>query len=256
MSERIDLNDVLASIRAGRRAISDERAAFEVFRSRLAEFDPTEPTAGSRSFCSRRQGVSTARIETAYRETITGVPHYHSTYNQTYTRSVVSTLGAELGAKLVESPRVERETVETIRSRAAERVAERDRLIDAIDVERGNVRELADRLADGRTVVERRISIPERELSIDEYWALGTRLASIERKCHKSLNLRRRHCRRHRTEGPGEHDTVRAFLYRSYETNEPVLDAIETVARAVRVHRERMEQRMTDSDGADAPLDS
>jgi hypothetical protein len=226
MCEHTTLSTVLSGIEATRRAVGDEHAAFETLRSRLTDLTPFEPAANRPTPPGERRRISTRRIETAYRETIMSVPHYLAWYNHTYVRNVTETLGPTLATTLVESSDVGAPILDELDTAVAEQITRRDAMIDAIDRERANVQTIADWLAEGRELLDHDESAVTGQSGATEPSAWD-RLARVSRKYKRATDRRHQHLRRRRSrkwDGPGE--SCRAFLYREYDGQYPVLDAI------------------------------
>jgi predicted transcriptional regulator len=240
MYERTTLSTVLAGIDPKRRALSDEHAAFEAFRTRLTDLAPFEP-AVDRSPKAKTRRISTARIRTAYQETVMGVPHYQEWYNHTYVRSVTATLGPTLATMLVESSDVESPFLSELATAASNCIEQRDAMIDAIDRERANVQTIAAWLAEGRELLDQDEAPSSTEQPIDEHRTRLDRLARVDRKCERAIDRRRQHLRRCRTrDWPGAGESCRAVLYQHCETRYPVLAAITMLRTELQQRRKQL----------------
>lgn len=125
------LDDACERLRIERRILTDERCAFEQFADRLVA------TEGA---------VSTATIESHYRETVMAVPHYHVEYGDAFQESVAAELGGTVATDLQRRERVEPPTVDAIRRAARRCRTRRDRVVDRIDAERHAVRAARDEI--------------------------------------------------------------------------------------------------------------
>lgn len=125
------LEDACERLRVERRILTDERCAFEQFADRLVSADGA---------------ISTATIESRYRETVMAVPHYHAEYGDAFPESVAAEFGGTVAAVLQRRERVDPATVDALRRDAQRCRARRDRVVDRIDAERHAVRAARDEI--------------------------------------------------------------------------------------------------------------
>ena len=177
--------------------ISDERAAFDRFRARLSDIDPTPAStadgavtgAGSTAIAtavSARSepgpGVPLRAARDAYRETVMAVCHYESEYGDTLRESLVEEFGAEVSTGVVDGRRLTPTLYRALRAGSESASDDRASLRRELERERESLASVRTALLD----CHRRISRIENRsdgASTETLSRFDGRLAALEATC-------------------------------------------------------------------------
>lgn len=239
------LDAARATLRTERRRVVDEREAFEAFRRRLTDIDPTDaPVAGDRPLLVDAPAATGAdAVRDAYRATVMSVPHYDEEYGEGYHDSLEIEFGPAVAAGLDDGldPATKRAALTATRAG----YEERDRFVEALDAE-------ADSLADCHDVVSS-VLAELRELNAEtcdcDYGVLEAvrgRLVVLERRCDEAVADRQAHLRENhdRLGFPDDFPDLQRYLYSDLDVDYPALATLAELAALVREARVRAERRL------------
>ncbi|WP_436922969.1 DUF7260 family protein [Halosimplex amylolyticum] len=233
---------------------TDERAAFDRFRARLSNVDPTPPsvtcsTAGAGvatipAAVSTRgdpgQAAPLRAVRTAYRDTVMDVPHYEAEYGDTLRASLASEFCPEVATQVVDGRQLTRPLYRTLWGGSESASDDRERFRRALERERESLLQVDGALAD----CDRRLAEIEAQLdcaSSERLSRLDDRLADFEATCADLADERQAlvHGR------PDVHlsgvagTSLVTFLYGGFETRCPALSAVADRLRRIRDDRAR-----------------
>ena len=239
----------LALLDRERTYVTDERAAFDRFRARIARLDPSAATptnpvsAGDAVACvgtAPRPDPVAQAIQRTYEETVLAVPHYAEEYGEPAKANFAAELGPEVAAQVFETGRVTPPVYETIRSATEQAIDERSTFTETLRTERESLRTVRDRLDEyesraaelGRAITDadgRRLS------DIDD------ELAALEAACTDLATTRQDllHGRTTATLVGITAENLVQFLYAECDATCPALADITDCIDTIRRQRER-----------------
>ncbi|WP_415378833.1 hypothetical protein [Halosimplex sp. TS25] len=233
---------------------TDERAAFDRFRARLSNLDPTPPSAPSATAGS---GVATMpaavatrgdpgpaaplrTVRTAYRETVMDVPHYEAEYGDTLRASLASEFCPEVATQVTDGRQLTPPLYRALWDGSESASDDRERFRRALERERESLVDIAGALAD----CDRRLAEIEAQIdgaATERLSRLDDRLAALEATCADLAEERQSlvHGR------PDVHlsgvagTSLVTFLYGEFETRCPALSAVADRLQRIRADRTR-----------------
>ena len=140
----------------------DERAAFDRFRARLANVDPT-PTCNSDATATSAGATGIAavstrteptpepslrEVRTAYRETVMAVPHYESEYADTLRESLATEFAPAVAAQVADGTRLTAPVYSALLAGSESASEDRDRFRRSLVREHESLLEIRGALAD------------------------------------------------------------------------------------------------------------
>lgn len=230
---------------------TDERAAFDRFRARLADVDPATPSAMS----AAGSGVATTpvstrsepapaaslrAVRTAYRETVMDVPHYDAEYDDTLRENLTSEFGPEIAAQVVDGRQLTPPLYRALREGSESAGEDRERFRRALERERESLSAIERTLAD----CERRLAGIESELdrvTTERLSRLDDRLADLETTCAELASDRQElvHGRPDVRLSGVDGMSLVTFLYGDLDARCPALAAITDCLQRIREDRTR-----------------
>lgn len=177
--------------------ISDERAAFDRFRARLSDIEPTHAStadgavtgAGSTAIATAVSaqgepgpGAPLRAARDAYRETVMAVRHYESEYGDTLRESLAEEFGAEVSTQVVDGRRLTPTLYRALRAGSESASDDRARFRRELERERESLASVRTALLD----CHRRISRIENRsdgASTETLSRFDGRLAALEATC-------------------------------------------------------------------------
>ncbi|MFC7141588.1 hypothetical protein ACFQMA_17330 [Halosimplex aquaticum] len=233
---------------------TDERAAFDRFRARLSNVDPTPPSATSATAGSgvttMPAAVSTGgdpgpaaslrAVRTAYRETVMDVPHYEAEYGDTLRASLASEFCPEVATQVVDGRQLTPPLYRALWDGSESASDDRERFRRALERERESLVDIDGALAE----CDRRLAEIEPQLddaSTARLSRLDDRLADLEATCADLADERQSlvHGR------PDVHlsgvagTSLVTFLYGEFDARCPALSAIADRLQRIRDDRTR-----------------
>ena len=268
----------LAALRVERRRVVDEREAFRAFRGRVSSIPDESGSAGTaRSELDGRRGVGGAvgsavrdavgnaprpgsrlvAVRDAYRATVMSVPHYEAEYDDTYERSVAEEFGPELAYALTRTNCFRGEYKRSLLSAAESAVAERKRLLDAVESEIESVERADSRLGPIRSeigAIEDEIGVAGSEgvdgadvddLGFGALDACRTRAEALRDDCDRIAARRQRVLADHRRRlALGDDVDLPTYCYQGLDVSYPVLAAVGVLGDRLTLLRSRIERAM------------
>ncbi|WP_049908333.1 DUF7260 family protein [Halorubrum distributum] len=269
------VRDAESACRSERRRVLDERDAFESFADRVAGIDtvsvatdatPSGVPAGALRGLDgagggRRPGNGPAgdngtlrRVMAAYHDTVLSLPHYRAEYDESAAESLAAELGPDTATALASDGGLSAGTRSALVDRSRRAAEARERLVDAIDEEIG---ELGDREATLSSIDRRRRRLlghlegirsgRETDAAIDVW----NRLAELEEECDDLAADRQRSLDDPplTPETALDGDRERPFYDYLYGSTDgpryPILAQIAEVADGIRTDRDRVGTRIT-----------
>jgi len=235
------------ALRTERRKLVDEQQAFEQFADRVGQLEPDRPSGHPRLLVNGRRDAGIERVRTAYRETVTSVPHYREDYGESLHRNVASELGEDIAAAVTNgasfSPGLQRSLVGASR----ETVRARGLVIDTIDEEATALDRGADRVLD---LLDELATLRERPLERAGFDALRRtreRLDDLEERCESLTASRQETFRSHNRTAPLDVEDFGGYLYDDCASIHPVLSRLAALADAVDRTRRVVDRRLTEA---------
>jgi hypothetical protein len=254
-------------LRRERRRTVDEREAFDAFRDavREASTEPERPrrrpaarglAAGPAAGGTTGSGAASGGVATvrrAYERTVMAVPHYREEYDDTLAESLEVEFGPELAAGLAGhdrlTPRLKRAVLDAVDASRTER----ERFVEALDVEADSVRTSEDRLG---TVLDELGTLAEEPTpDFGAQDAVRARLGVLAERCDAVADDRQATLRelQDRFDAPVGVPDLPRYLYADLDATHPVLATVAEVGERVTRLRRRVEREMAGVPGdADA----
>lgn len=243
--------DAMDDLDVERRRLIDERQAFEAFRSRVERItldgEPT-PTAPPTSLHRQAQvsGSGLVAVRDAYHETVMAVPHYEAEYNDTYPQSLVAEFGPEVAVALTQGSAFTERYKRSLRSKTMESIDERERLIEAVDMERESLERTTGRLA---SITEELRTLAGSPLSALDYGALDAyrvRTETLESNCDAVARRRQRElaATNRSLQLDDTLPDVATYLYQNRSVTYPALATVGELGDRLCTLRDRIEREM------------
>jgi len=222
---------------------SDERSAFERFRSRVRTLDPTSPRhPGVRAGGGGVVALETAAppdaaartVRQAYDETVLSVPHFEAEYGETLRQNFEAELGTEVAVQVFETGRVTRPVHDALLAATEQAIEERTTYLETLRTERDSLCRARDRLDDCES---RAAELGARLTTADspDRSGIDDQLQSLEAVCEDVTQTRQEllHGRSTAQLVGISGETLVQFLYAECTATCPVLadaaDCIETI---------------------------
>lgn len=261
------VNEARSCCREERRRVTDERDAFEEFADRVAGLSPTDatgqqraeagghPPTGAPTNAGSAVGVKSGRrvdsgrdpdlerVVSAYRETVTAVPHYEEEYDDTLAESLAEELGYDTAVATVTGKTLSPGLQSALVARSRQSRATRDELLDAIDEELAALDTAETTLSsidrERRNLLEHVEDVPRRA-EFDAGVDVWRRLSDLERRCDDAVEDRQTRIRDPPME-TGDGPPFYEYLYDSLVgTTYPVLAQFTELADQLRTDRRRI----------------
>lgn len=240
-------------------ATDTEADAFEAFGRRLRSVEPSHGakqtpvavtesgTAGVTMLASSTRPVDDGlrRVRTAYRETVTAVPHFETDYDDTLAENVAAEFGEEIARYLVDGdalmPVLYRALVDAVETARFERT----RFLGLLRTERESLVSTAHELNDiewRALQLADRLSFPEPDVSPD---AVDAQIQELRERCESLSEARQRtiHNRFVPALSGVERQSLTRYLYSSSETRFPALSDIACCLETVDAQKQRARRR-------------
>ncbi|SNR25861.1 DUF7260 family protein [Halorubrum vacuolatum] len=276
-TDRDELAGVLRAahdtLRVERRRVVDEREAFEAFRDRVSAIPTragpatgTSPlrgvgtgmgfgagvgsdgggTAGIGGGCSQRPGNGLIAVRDAYVKTVMSVPHYEEEYDDTYETSIAIEFGPDLAVALTQEPELAEPYKRALISKTTEAIEERERFVEAIDLEQKSLDRAIKRLL---PITEEVMSLSQNPLANLEYGTLDAyrvRTETLEQNCDAVVRRRQDDLDEvDRSLRPDETvPDVATYLYQDLSATYPVLSTVALIGDRLRDLRRTIEREM------------
>ncbi|WP_449271990.1 DUF7260 family protein [Halorubrum tebenquichense] len=252
-------------LRRERNRTETECEAFEAFANRIAELQPSNAPStanpvsdgfnavgGARALESRPLSTPSttdylATIRDAYEETVMSVPFYETEYDDTYEKSVYEEFGQEVAIVLTQGSQFNRTVKQILLEKVEKAQAEREALIDTCDHEHESVTQAASVLEPIYNELRSYDSIPLDKQEFGALDAYRTRLQTMKDKCEQAAAARQATINHHRTEYnlSVEIPDICTYLYKTFETDYPVLFLCSELTRKIKNYRHQVEHAMS-----------
>lgn len=247
------LTDALTIVDRERRFVRDERAAFDRFRTRLSDIEPTavEATdasagvgAAAATVVSARSDPSPGRplraVQEAYRETVMAVPHYETEYGDTLRANLTTEFSTEVASQVTDGTRLTPPLHRALVVGSESASEDRAQFQRSLERERDSLREVQPELVE----VRRRVAGIEQSINrapTETLSRLDGRLAALEATCGDLANERQRlvHGRSGVSLSGVTGTSLMSFLYGDCKRRCPALSAIAGCLDRIRDARER-----------------
>lgn len=227
-----------------RRQVVDEREAFRAFEQRVRELEPVasaSATSAAPGGAVRATG-SRSRLDDvrdAYRATVTSVPHYAETYDDTYEQSVAAEFGADLGVALTRGSAFTGPCRRGLLAAARASREGREQFVETLDAEHDSLEAAAEVLVPAASQLRDYAAVDfddEPSAARDAYRA---RLEVLGDRCEEVAETRQAVLDDHRGAFSDRLDVadLPRYLYEDLPVTYPVLAVAARLATAVRDRR-------------------
>jgi len=240
----------LALLDRERTYVTDERAAFDRFRARIARLDPSAATptnpvsAGDAVACvgtAPRPDPVAQAIQRTYEETVLAVPHYAEEYGEPAKANFAAELGPEVAVQVFEAGRVTPPVYETIKSATEQAIADRTTYRETLTTERESLETVREGLDEYESRAAELGAAVDDSTTSRQCEAIDDELATLEAAC-ADLAATRQTLLHDRTTanlvGITAESLVR-FLYADCDATCPALADIADCLETIRRQRER-----------------
>jgi hypothetical protein len=233
--------EAITAVREEQSRTEAEREAFEEFAAELEQLDatndpgPTATAVGSRSLGngSSAPAATTETVQALYRETVMGVDHYETEYDEPLPTNVAAELGADFRTALLTNDHLTTPLQQALVEKS--RVAARSRA-EFESLVQSELRSLTGAETRLRSAAGTVAQVRDRDFTrqpIDNFEAGTRQLQAVERECESLIADRQAEY----VDAPEEDGlNFREYLYQEYEWTHPAvgdaLDLIESVREA------------------------
>jgi len=258
-------DSIYQALQRERTRTETERDAFEEFGNQITEIQPSNaPSQGNtthkRVTTTGGTGVyespplsspSTtdhlAAIRDAYEETVMSVPFYEAEYGDTYEQSICEEFGQEVASALTRGSEFNPMVKQIVLAKVEEAQTEREALIHTCDREHESVTEAETSLKPVRNRLRSFDSIPLDEQGFGALEDYHAQLLAMKDRCEQVAATRQATIDRYRTEYnlSVEAPDICVYLYKTFETDYPVLFLCGELARKIKNYRHQVEHIMS-----------
>lgn len=189
------------------------------------------------------------QVREAYRETVMGVSHYETEYDESLQENLAAEFGDDVAVALCETAQLTPPLREALVAKSREAYEERRKLLDTLDAEETSIDDARERLAEldaARERIERDVlDRPSGTLSFHEVYDAWRRLGELDTECEELLADRQRFV--HETGALGSLDATDFYdyVYGSIDVTHPVLAAGMDLCDRLRAARRRASTELT-----------
>lgn len=228
-----------------------ERRAFERFARRVEAVEAVEPTGskvggGTATMSSAYDGDSLSSVVSAYRETVMGVDHFESDYDEAIRENMAAELGPDVATAVLDGQVLHPQLKVAIVSKCREAHDHRTGVLRNIDDETAELGAAGEELRRVESSVERLDRDPLLEKSFENLRGEYGTLSTLATDCEAVVEDRQSTVAgRDPSAEPDEGHDFHAYLYEPLDVSYPVLSAAVSALTTVRSARRRVLDSLT-----------